>query len=115
MDDKVVLTATGFNENQMRPLSWDVRKWAGKTGRLQIVDAATGGWGNIGVDDIVFSDKPREPVGPLSQQGDFGTMGLALLDPQPGDFGCTALPGTGVPAGIFSTAEASAGLGKERV
>ena len=31
VDDKVVLTATGFNENAMRPLSWDVRKWAGKT------------------------------------------------------------------------------------
>jgi uncharacterized protein (DUF608 family) len=112
VDDKVVLTATGFDENAMRPLSWDVRKWAGRTGRLQIVDNATGAWGNIGVDDIVFSDKPRVPVGPLKQQADFGTMGVALLDPQPGDRGCTALPGTGAVAGVFETAKDSAGLAK---
>ncbi len=109
VDDKVVLTATGFNENAMRPLSWDVRKWAGKSARLQVVDDATGGWGNIGVDDIVFSDKPREPAGPLKQQADFGTMGLALLDPQPDDCGCTALPADAVPAGAFKVAGASTG------
>jgi non-lysosomal glucosylceramidase len=113
VDDKVVLTATGFNENAMRPLSWDVRKWTGKTGRLQIVDNATGAWGNIGMDDIVFSDKPHLPVGPLKQQADFGTMGLALLEPQADDGGCTALPGTSTGAGVFETAEASAGLAKK--
>ena len=113
VDDKVVLTATGSNENPMHPLSWDVRKWAGKNGRLQIVDAVAGSWGNIGVDDIVFSDKPRGPVGPLNQQGDFGTMGLALLDPQPGDFGCTAVPRDGLSAGVFSTANGSTDLAKK--
>ena len=113
VDDKVALTATGFNENQMRPLSWDVRKWAGKTGRLHIVDNATGSWGNIGVDDIVFSDNPREPVGPLSQQADFGTMGLALLDPEPDDYGYTALPANATPPGVFSAAGASAGPAKK--
>ena len=107
VDDKVVLTATGANENQMHPLSWNVRNWAGKTARLEIVDAATGGWGNIGVDDIVFSDKPHEPVGPLSQQGDFGTMGLALLDPQPGECGGTPDAGTDTPVGLSSTTEAA--------
>jgi non-lysosomal glucosylceramidase len=113
VDDKVVFTATGSNENQMHALTWDVRKLAGKSGRIQIVDAVAGGWGNIGVDDIVFSDKPREPVGPLNQQGDFGTMGLALLDPHPGDFGCTAIPHDAIPAGVFSTADASASLAKK--
>ena len=85
----------------------------GRRAKLQIVDAVTGGWGNIGVDDIVFSDKPPQPVGPLNQQGDFGTMGLALLDLQPGDFGCTAVPRDGVPAGVFSTADGSADLAKK--
>ena len=84
VDDKVVLTATGSNENQMHPLSWDVRKWAGKTGRLQIVDDATGGWGNIGVDDIVFSDKPREPVGPLKPAGGFRHDGPRPAGPAAG-------------------------------
>ena len=108
VDDEAVLSATGSNENRMHPLSWDVRKWAGKTGRLQIVDKGTGGWGNIGVDDIVFSDKPRQPVGPLREQGDFGTMGLGLLDPQPGDLGLAAIAGNGVPAGVFAAAGTSA-------
>ena len=113
VDDKVVLTATGFNENAMRPLSWDVRKWAGRTGRLQIVDNATGAWGNIGVDDIVFSDKPHLPVGPLKQQADFGTMGLALLDPQRADRGCTALLADTVPTGAFEAASVPTGSAKK--
>ena len=32
------------------------------------------------MDDIVFSDCPRESLGPLADEGDFGTMGLALLE-----------------------------------
>ena len=107
VDDQAVLSATGSNENRMHPLSWDVRKWAGKTSRLQIVDNGTGAWGNIGVDDIVFSDKPRQPVGPLGEQGDFGTMGLGLLDPQPGDLGLAAISGNSLPAGVFPAADTS--------
>jgi non-lysosomal glucosylceramidase len=102
VDDKVVLTATGSNENQMHPLSWDVRKWQGKQGKLEIVDNVSGGWGNIGADDIVFSDKPREPVGPLDQQPDFGTMCLALLHRQLGDSGSSDLPSSALPGAAFS-------------
>jgi non-lysosomal glucosylceramidase len=104
VDDKVVLTATGAANNQLAPMSWDVRQWTGKTGQLVIVDDESGAWGNLGVDDIIFSDRPREPVGPIANEADFGTMGLALLDAQPADFGCTALPTDGVPAGVFSSA-----------
>jgi hypothetical protein len=87
--DQVVLTATGQDNNRMRPVTWDVRGWAGKTAILQIVDQESGPWGNIGVDDILFSDQPRQALGPLAQEPDFGTVGLALLDSQPGDFGST--------------------------
>jgi non-lysosomal glucosylceramidase len=80
VDGKVVLSATGQNENRMHPLSWSVKQWAGKSATLQIVDQEQGGWGNIGIDDIVFSDQPREPLGPLSAEGDFGTMGLGLIE-----------------------------------
>lgn len=79
VDDQVVLSVTGANDNRMKPHTWHVRPWAGKTARLQAVDQATGGWGNIGLDYIVFSDQPDAPPGWLMEQPDFGTMGLALL------------------------------------
>jgi uncharacterized protein (DUF608 family) len=91
VDDQQVLSATGANDNRMRPTSWDVRRWLGKRARLQIVDAESGGWGNIGIDDIAFSDRPRQPLGPLAAEPDFGTMCLALLEPQTGDAGCSNL------------------------
>jgi uncharacterized protein (DUF608 family) len=90
--DKIVLSATGHDNNRMSPVSWNVRRWAGKTAKIEIVDQESGGWGNIGVDDIVFSDRPRQPLGPLADAPDFGTMGLALLDAEAADFGHTSLP-----------------------
>lgn len=74
-----VLSATGQNNNRMSLESWDVRRWAGETAHIQIVDAEKGAWGNIGVDDIVFSDRPRTAPGELAEEHDFGTMCLALL------------------------------------
>ena len=55
---KVVATGTGRNNNQMVHLRWNVRKWRGKQARIEVVDKVTGGWGNVGVDHIVFTDKP---------------------------------------------------------
>ncbi len=107
-------SATGSNENRMHPHSFDVREYAGQSAQLQIVDQYAGGWGNIGIDDIVFSDAPREAPVNLPEQPDFGTMGLALLNPQTGDWSLADLaepsfadslfmPGTGT-----GTAEAEA-------
>lgn len=93
--DKVVMTATGQDNNRMLPVSWDVRRWAGQTGSLQIVDAESGPWGNVGVDDIMFSDQPRVPLGPLAQESDFGTLGLALLGPRPDDSARASVPADG--------------------
>ncbi|HLY73169.1 MAG TPA: DUF1549 domain-containing protein, partial [Planctomycetota bacterium] len=72
VDNKVVATATGRNSNTMAPHRWDVRDWRGRQGRIEIVDAATGGWGNIGVDDIVFTDGAtpspgREKIGSIAE------------------------------------------------
>lgn len=108
VDGQVVLSATGANDNRMKPLSWDVRRWAGQTARLEVVDNQAGGWGNIGIDDIVFSDRPRAPLGPLALEGDFGTMGLALLEPQPTDTAMTALPGDGAWSQLFGSTSDSA-------
>lgn len=79
IDGQVMRTATGRNDNRLAPHSFDVREFAGKTATLQIVDDEKGGWGNIGVDDLRQSDRPRfEPV-TLGELPDFGTLALALL------------------------------------
>ena len=56
MDGDVVRSATGNNANKMEPESFFVKDLIGRTAQLQIVDADSGAWGNIGVDHIVFSD-----------------------------------------------------------
>ncbi len=54
VDGKTVLSATGQNNNQMSIQRWDVRSYAGEKAKIQIVDDHSGGWGNIGIDHIVF-------------------------------------------------------------
>ncbi len=61
LDGKVVRTATGPNtesggSEELSAVFWDVKEFKGKEVTLQIVDAATGGWGHINVDHIVQSD-----------------------------------------------------------
>lgn len=61
VDDQVVRTATGPNtqpggSEELAPAAWDVADLEGRTARIQIVDHATGGWGHINVDQIVFTD-----------------------------------------------------------
>src|SRR5579862_4783445 len=63
VDGKIVATAAGRNSNQMEPHRWDVREHREKQARIEIVDEGTGGWGNIGVDDIVFTDGPMTSPG----------------------------------------------------
>lgn len=104
VDGKLVLSATGANDNKMKPHTWSVRRWAGKIARIQAVDKETGGWGNIGLDYIVFSDQPDTPPGPLAEQPDFGTMGLALLGDARGDSGQVELEGASLPAAAFFNA-----------
>lgn len=59
VDGQVIHSATGANQNRMQPVSWSVQDLQGQQAVLQIVDDATEGWGNIGVDHIVFSDSPQ--------------------------------------------------------
>ncbi|MHC4165411.1 MAG: GH116 family glycosyl-hydrolase [Planctomycetota bacterium] len=80
VDGEPVRFVTGHNANKMRIESMDVTDLQGKTARLKIIDRESGGWGNIGIDEIVFTDEERkEDVGPLEQRYDFGTLALALV------------------------------------
>ena len=79
VDGRVVASATGHNDNELRLDSFDVAAHEDKEARLVIVDAESGPWGNIGVDHIVFCDgAPGEPYR-LREQHDWGTMSLAVV------------------------------------
>jgi fructan beta-fructosidase len=63
---KVVRTATGPNKvpggtEHLDPAFWDVGDLAGKKAQIRIMDEATGGWGHINIDHIVFTDR-KPPV-----------------------------------------------------
>jgi non-lysosomal glucosylceramidase len=77
IDGQVVRSATGRNRNQMHFDSFDVAELEGRTARLEIVDAEEGGWGNVGIDDISFSDSPRRDT-ELGKLPDFGSFCVAL-------------------------------------
>lgn len=57
IEGKEVAVARGENSKEAFEESFDVSKYIGKKGVLEIFDNSTGGWGHIGVDNIIFSDK----------------------------------------------------------
>ncbi|MCD6338772.1 MAG: hypothetical protein J7M29_05260 [Verrucomicrobia bacterium] len=77
VEGKLAASVTGKNSNRMTLQSLPVSAYEGKKARIEIVDEARGSWGNIGVDCIVFSDRPAGE-GALVDQRDFGDMCLAF-------------------------------------
>ncbi len=70
---QVALSATGHNSNQMRSETWDLTPFRGKRAQLKIIDEVRGGWGNIGIDHLMFRNQSASlPAGPeftaLAQQ-----------------------------------------------
>jgi beta-fructofuranosidase len=62
LDGKIVRTdtgnaTTGADDEHLSWHTWDVAGLKAKTVRIQIVDAHTGGWGHINVDQIYQSDR----------------------------------------------------------
>lgn len=106
VNGQVVRTATGANNNQLSAASWNVSNLEGQTAQLQIVDNATGGWGNIGIDYIVFTDTP--PIGVVAPASavDYGTMTLSLLNPLGADRASTNAPVDTLP-NLFTALEAN--------
>ncbi|HEX3719073.1 MAG TPA: GH116 family glycosyl-hydrolase [Verrucomicrobiae bacterium] len=58
VDGQVVRAKSGNDNERLEPAIWDVKEFAGRTARLEIVDEQKGGWGHINIDEIVFSDSP---------------------------------------------------------
>ena len=68
---KTARTATGPNtapggSERLSRSGWDVQKLRGQSAHLEIVDAATGGWGHIMTDQITFTDT-QPPLAPQMQ------------------------------------------------
>lgn len=78
VNGKVVRSETGRNDNKMALAAFDVRDLQGKEAAIEIVDAESGGWGNVGVGRITLSDHGGQR-GKLDELPDYGTMSLALL------------------------------------
>jgi uncharacterized protein (DUF608 family) len=77
IDGKVVRSVTGANENRLSLRVLDIREFKDKNAQIEIVDADSGPWGNIGVGRITFSD--QRLMGKFEDLEDYGTLGLALL------------------------------------
>ncbi len=86
IDGKVRRSSTGRNSHDLIWESWNLRELQGKTAHIEIVDHASDRWGHIDIDQIEFSDAPRNER-PAAEREDFGTMTLALLDPADADRG----------------------------
>jgi hypothetical protein len=48
----VVASATGCNSELMGRRAWNVRPYKGKQAIVEMVDATSGGWGHVMVDEI---------------------------------------------------------------
>lgn len=49
-------------QERLRPRTWSVSEFMGKEAYIEVVDASSGGWGHICLDDFVFSSRPSAPV-----------------------------------------------------
>ncbi len=54
VDGDVMFVATGACSETMARVHWDVALHTGRTGQVRVVDASTGMWGHINVDDFRF-------------------------------------------------------------
>ncbi|GAB6166690.1 hypothetical protein JCM19992_26900 [Thermostilla marina] len=99
VEGRIVAAATGRNSETLAPAVLDLSRYQGKQAVIEIVDAETGGWGHVLVDDIVLTDRPTQPVD-LESLPDFGTMTLAVLG-GPGE--TFALPGEDTECSLSAT------------
>jgi sucrose-6-phosphate hydrolase SacC (GH32 family) len=82
--DSIVRSETGVDSEILVSKYWEVKDLVGKVARIEIVDEATGGWGHVLVDEIVFSNlKPiekKECLRWVKVTGDFLQLPLMQRD-----------------------------------
>ncbi len=117
VDGRVVRTATGKDNEKLELHNWSVADLEGKQAQIEIVDAESGPWGHINIDQIELRDRPAsEFPGPLEKQPDFGSMTLSVLRPLPGAHGVASVAdpsGPDMPAAMLDRASGKLAPGAE--
>ncbi|MEU1464664.1 GH32 C-terminal domain-containing protein [Streptomyces sp. NPDC005727] len=72
VDGQVVRRATGSNSETLDWASFDLRPYAGKKARIQVVDMNTAGWGHILTDRFTAADQPAKSVVQRADWADYG-------------------------------------------
>lgn len=93
---------SGRDSETMRRVRWDLAEWAGRPGRIRIVDASSGGWGHINVDDFRFGQE-RPPTGDSPPPPPPVELGLepAAVELAPGEDAAIAVRLSSAAATIF--------------
>jgi fructan beta-fructosidase len=68
---KIVRSATGQNSEQLNWTAWNVADFAGQNAQIEIIDRNNGGFGHLLVDDIYFSNVPKEQANWIDRGRDF--------------------------------------------
>ncbi|MGB2820989.1 MAG: GH116 family glycosyl-hydrolase, partial [Phycisphaerae bacterium] len=111
VDKKIVHTATGRKDEQLLWNVWLVKELIGRQAHIEIVDRASGPWGHINVDHIIFSDVPTSGETDVKGREDFGTMGIALLGAADGALASASVAGGELPEKLFVAGGALSGRG----
>lgn len=61
VDGEVVRTASGSESGVLDRVTWDLADLEGRRARIEVLDAATGGWGHVMADQFVASAEPALP------------------------------------------------------
>ncbi|MEU3935861.1 GH32 C-terminal domain-containing protein [Streptomyces sp. NPDC029044] len=72
VDGKVVRSATGADSEILDWASFDLRPYAGKKARIQVVDKNTAGWGHVLADRFTAADEPAKSVVQRADWADYG-------------------------------------------
>ncbi|MFH9825506.1 GH32 C-terminal domain-containing protein [Streptomyces bobili] len=72
VDGKVVRSATGSNSETLDWASFDMRPYAGKEARIQLVDLNTAGWGHLLADRFTTAETPAKSVVQRADWADYG-------------------------------------------
>ncbi|MFI6440288.1 GH32 C-terminal domain-containing protein [Streptomyces sp. NPDC050759] len=87
IDGEVVRSATGSDSETLDWASFDLRPYAGRQARIQIVDNNTGGWGHIMADRFTTAAAPAKSVVQRADWADYGKDYYAAVswEDAPGD------------------------------